>query len=59
MSNSSNIYEMQTRKTKVEAIVAKASTAFLQRIVNKWNNFDDDIVQQAILELKNRKVAAW
>jgi len=48
----------QTRKTKVKAVVAKSSTAFLQRIVDRKNNFDDDIVQTAISELKNRKVFA-
>jgi len=45
-----------SRKTKVQAIVTKSGTAFLQRIVDKWNNFDDDIVESAIIELKNRKV---
>ena len=53
-----SMYLKQTRKTKIQTIAAKSSTAFLQRIVDRRNNFDDDIVSSVILELKNRKVVA-
>jgi len=56
MSNSSNVNEI--RKTKIESMIVKSSTVFLKRIVDRRNNFDDDIVESAILELKNRKVIA-
>ncbi|MCA9828557.1 MAG: hypothetical protein KC444_09280 [Nitrosopumilus sp.] len=52
-----NVYN-NLRNQQIEAIAKKSSSAFLQRIVDRKNNFDDDIVKSAILELKNRKVIA-
>jgi len=51
-----NMTEMILRESEINRIVGKSSDHILQRIVDRCNNFDDDIVKAAIAELKTRNV---